>query len=254
MHIKSIVYSMTLGTLAGVGALILVQPSLAQTSGTVTVQDCANKKAWYLDQDFDGLGDPAHKIKRCLPREGYVRNNDDEQPTIAQFSYKGLQKGFVKITLPNKSYYKFRAFETFHAKKKVGVVRLEKAGTKRNIILTLHPRGRVLNMVDYNTGFATDSLTLVHQKYKQKKLLLTDFYSDDYPEVVVVLKTDSQVMVKLVKLRRGFDSDVATISLTDPTVVSKATTMTDNQIMLYDDTGTVVHTITVNEDYSVSGS
>lgn len=180
--------------------------SSAQFSAT---QKCTDGKAWrYKDYDFDKLGNPSKKKRLCrtLPKEGYVRNRKDKNDRIAQFEFFGQKRGWIKVKLydEDRTYYRFRAFNTPKVKKKkVKVVRYNKFGENRNQLVALHPKGKSLKFIDYSNGFAWHTKKFSNKKWGKKNMMLHDFNGDDRPEVVVLLKNGSTVQVKVVRFVSG---------------------------------------------------
>lgn len=183
-----------------------IMASAAQFSATAK---CTGSQLWrYKDWDLDKLGNPSKKKRLCrtLPKEGYVRNRRDADDRIAQFEFFGQKRGWIKVKLQdeNRTYYRFRAFNTPQVtKKKVKVVRYNKFGENRNRLVALHPKGKSLKFIDYSNGFAWYTKKFSDKKWKKKNMKLHDFNGDDRPEVVVLLKNGSTVQVKVVRFVSG---------------------------------------------------
>jgi hypothetical protein len=227
----------------------------SETTFTAAARTCPDGKKWrYRDKDLDKLGNPSKRKRICreFPREGYVTNRRDNNDNIAQFGFKGQKRGWIRINLrdSSRSYYRFRAFTTPRAQKKVKVIRYEKYGKKRNRLIAIAPKGKKIKFIDYATGFTWHSKKISSKKWNGRFVGLQDFNGDAKPEVVVVLKRGSVVRVKVLRFvgGKGF-TKVANLKLTDAESVLPRATLTDeNNIALVSTAGDLVKLISFDSD------
>ncbi|MEK7539865.1 MAG: integrin alpha [Patescibacteria group bacterium] len=204
-----------------------------------------------VDNDGDGVIDEVNTVAENGYHPSYQNADVSDAGAYALnvTSVKGKSNGNIRVRYSDNSVYVFNIFDTT-SDKVVGV----KSFTNTGYLVVLSPGGTKAALVNVYTGGIYETEVLATQAFGKKALKQHDVRDDGVNEMIVILKTDAQVKVVLLKVNTNNQklSILDKIKLKRKNVYPRKTTFTDQTIQLRNKTGTLLKTLNVSTAYELS--
>lgn len=204
-----------------------------------------------VDNDGDGAIDEVNTVAENGYHPSYQNADVSDAGAYALniTSVKGKTNGNIRVRYADDSVYVYNIFDT--TSDKMDEV---KSFNDTGYLVVLSPDGTKVSLVNVYTGGIYETEVLATQAFGKKALKQHDLVDDGVNEMIVILKTGTQVKVALLKVNTNSQklSILDKMKLERKNVSPSKTKFTDQTIKLRNTSGELLKTLRVSTSYVLS--